>query len=89
MEYSADLFTSKKTPSPDTRYYYEITGAFYSVFSNGEDDFHMAIEDKASLFISIIYIFLKSSIRSTPKNMDWSKIPIFLAKFCSRFLAYR
>lgn len=66
MEYSADLFTSKKTPSPDTRYYYEITGAFYSVFSNGEDDFHMAIEDKASLEERIHFYHLYLSKEQYP-----------------------
>lgn len=66
MEYSADLFTSKKNPSPDTRYRYEINGAFYTVFSNGDDDYHMAREDKASLEERIHFYHLYLSKEKYP-----------------------
>lgn len=49
MEYSAELFTTDRFFSDDTQYNYEISGAFYDVYSDGEGDYHMAIEDKASL----------------------------------------
>ena len=49
MEYNAEFFTTKTILSVDSPYKYEIQGPFYTVYSNGEGDYHMAIEDKASL----------------------------------------
>ena len=49
MEYNADLFASVKNISPDTRYQFELKGAFYYVFSNGEGDYHMSKDDRESL----------------------------------------
>lgn len=49
MEYSAELFATDKYFSDDTKYNYELSGAFYDVYSDGEGDYHMAIEDRPSL----------------------------------------
>ena len=72
MEYSADLFTSVKAMSPDTRYRYVLKGAFYYVFSNGEDDFHMSVNDKESL-IERLYFY--------NHYISKDKYPIYSSKY--------
>jgi hypothetical protein len=49
MEYTPELFKEDKEPSFNTKYRYELSGAFYDVYSDSDNDYHMAIEDMDSL----------------------------------------
>ena len=49
MEYNYELFTTDREKSTLTSYNQILSGAFYDVYSNGVGDFHMAVEDQASL----------------------------------------
>ncbi|MFA6625083.1 MAG: hypothetical protein WCS80_04910, partial [Bacilli bacterium] len=63
MEYNYELFTTDREKSTLTSYNQILSGAFYDVYSNGVGDFHMAVEDQASLLERIKfyseYIFQK------------------------------
>lgn len=49
MEYNFDLFTTVKEISSLTKYRYILKGAFYDVYTDGHNDYHMAKECEASL----------------------------------------
>lgn len=74
MEYSPELFKEDKALSYDTKYRYELSGAFYDVYTNGNGDYHMAIENKASLLERIRFFDLyisktKYPVFSSPLGM--------------------
>lgn len=55
MEFSYELFKTDKAPSLDTKYEYELNGAFYDVYMDVDGGFHMDIKDKDSLIERIFF----------------------------------
>ena len=49
MEYNIEFFSQKKKITLKSDYRYMIEGGFYTVYTNGDGDFHMAKEDEKSL----------------------------------------
>ncbi len=49
MKFNAELFKTDEYSSYDTKYVKEYNGAFYDVYLDENDEFHMAKEDRASL----------------------------------------
>jgi hypothetical protein len=71
MQYSYEMFKTRKEPSERNSYRYLIDTPFYSVYTDGKKDFHMAKEDRPSLLERVA--FFEKEIRKNP-------YPIYTAK---------
>ncbi|MFA6829890.1 MAG: hypothetical protein WCR67_04235 [Bacilli bacterium] len=71
MDYSYELFLTDKGADGSTRYSNVMYGAFYNVYTNGNGDYHMAKEAKASLL---------ERMRFLPFCIRDESYPIFDAK---------
>ncbi len=49
MEYNEEFFQDRKEESQDIRYRFQLISSFYTVYSNGQGDYHMPKEDEKSL----------------------------------------
>jgi hypothetical protein len=72
MTYNSILFATDKEEDYRTPYRYQLTGAFYEVYTNGEGDYHMSKEDKASL---------EERVHFYKEDVVKGKYPIYDSKF--------
>ncbi len=68
MQYNDEFFQDRKEESLDIRYRYQLISSFYTVYSNGQGDYHMPKEDEKSLQERIYFY---------EKIIDKEKYPVY------------